>query len=120
MTNSWTNLDPAETTGEFLCNSDISDLTKKPTYREASYDGSVARADLWSIIDPEDPEELDVSPDVENCPQQFPHPCLCAVGALVDTARVVFHTQEHQAVLPGPATTQCNGGVASKQENILI
>ena len=104
----------SRTGGEFLCNSVISDLTKKPTYREASYDGSVARADLRPIVDPEDPEELDVSPDVENCPQQLPHPALCAVGALVDTARVVLHTQEHQAVLPGPQTRQCNGlGVAS-------
>ena len=77
-----------------------SDLTQA-TYREASKDGSGARPHIRSIVNPEDSEELDVSPDVENCPQELLHPALGAVGALVDTAGVVLHTKQHQTVLPG-------------------
>ena len=71
------------------------------TYREASNDGSGARPHVWSVVNPENPEELDVSPDVENCPEELLHPGLCAVGALVHTAAVLLHTEQHQAVLPG-------------------
>ena len=67
-----------ETGAEFLGNSVIPALTNS-TYREAGYDGSVAGPHLRPVVNPEDPEELDVSPDVENCPQQLPHPVLGAV-----------------------------------------
>ena len=70
----------------------------KPTYREASYDGSGARPHIRAVVDPEDPEELDVPPDVEDGPQQVPHPGLGAVRALVQTTGVLLPWLD---ILPG-------------------